>query len=183
MQSIAQTKEGYLNGKRRKLDTASAERDLHNEPPDSMQEITRVENVHKRPACLPINECPDIDARRSSVHFERTRRSHAHVYQNGHHNASEEEYLSQESVSCFKPSGYQTKPMTTCDPVRLTFSGIQSNVNQLEPKNPMEIERLPHTLGKLKHHPHPMWRNLGPVPFPDPIRSYSEVSTTLTSQT
>lgn len=45
----------------------------------------------------------------------------------------------------------------------------------------MEIEnlRLPHTLGRPKHHPHPKWRNPGPVPFPDHIRFYSEESTNL----
>ena len=185
-ESPAQTKEGYWNKKHARLDTATAETNIHIEPPDGRQKIARVENVHKCFACLPINECPDIDARRSLTHFERTQKPHARVHQNEHPVASERKYLSEKSVAYFKPSGHQTQPalmpMTTSNPVYLTFKGIQSNANQLEPRYPTEIQnlRLPHTLGKPKHHPHPsMWPNPAPVPFPDPIPSFSEVSTNL----
>lgn len=111
-QPPAQTKEGYFNKQHARLDTASAETNLHNEPtdgrPNSIKKISRFKNVPKCLACLPINECPDIDARRSLTHFERTQRSYARVHQNGHPVASENEYLSQKSVAYFKPRGYQT---------------------------------------------------------------------------
>lgn len=187
-QSTTQTK-GYFNRLQRSLNTASAETNLHNEPsdgrPNSMQKIARVENAHKCLACLPIHECLDIDGKRSLTHFKRTQRSHARVHPNGHAVASEEESLSQKSVASFKPRGYQIKParmpMTTGDFIHLTFSGIQFNANQLEPKYPIEIQnqRLQHTLGKPKHQPHPIWPNFGPDLFPDPFRCHSEVSTNL----
>ena len=88
-------------------------------------------------------------------------------------------------VAYLKPRGYQTQPtrmpMATGNPFHLTFSGIQSNAYQLEPKPPMDIQnlRLPRTHGKPKHYPQPMWRNLGPVPFTHSVHSYSEVSPNL----
>ena len=192
-QSTAQNKESYLNRQQKRQNTTSAETNLHNEPsdgrPNSMPKTARVENAHKCLACLPIQECLDIDVKRPPTHFERTQRFHARVHQNAHTFASEKDYLSQKSVASFKPRGYQIKPahmpMTTGNFIHLTFSGIQSNANQLEPKlNPVEIQnlRLPHTLGKPMHHSHPIWQNSCPDPFPNPFHSHSEVSTNITRE-
>lgn len=163
---------------------------MHNEPPNgppnSTRKIARVENVPECLARLQINECPDIDVRRSFTHFESTQqikaeRYQAHVHQNGCHLAGENEYLSQRNVAYLKPSAYQTQPtsmpMTTGNPLHLAFSGIQSNASQLEPKYLTEIQnlRFSRTVGKPTHYPHPMWRN----PGPDSVHSYSEVSPNL----
>jgi len=178
--STAQTKEGCLNIQQMRPGTVSAETKLHNEPPEgppkSIQKFARDEIVHECPACLPIKEFPDIEARRSLGHFESTQRSHARVHQNGHPDASENVYLPQRSEAYLKPSGYQTQPPGMQIPVHLV-SGIQSNSNLLGSRYPTKIKnlRVPLTHRKPTYYSQPMWQNLAQVPFTHSGHSYSEV--------
>ena len=185
--STAQTKEGCLNIQQMRPGTASVETKLHNEPPDgppnSIQKFARDEIVHECPACLPIKEFPDIEARRSLAHFKSTQRSHARVHQNGHPEASENVYLHQRSEAYLKPNGYQTQPPSMPNPVHLV-SGIQSNSNLLGSRYPTEIKnlRVPLTHTTPPYYSQPMWQNRAQVPFTHSGHSYSEVRPTLVGE-
>ena len=161
----------HFNGR----ETLAAATNLHNEPHNGNLGVVLVENVPECLPCLPINECLDIDAGRSTTQYESTQQIRAerfHAYQHGHQFAFETECSSENRVMHLKPSSYQ--PQTTCIPVtrdnkvHLAFNSVQSSKTiQMGPRYPVNVQnpRVPNTAGEPKHHSHPNWLNPAPVTY------------------